>query len=68
MCPLELQELHCLLELKCVPLELHDMALDLQGVPLELQCVHPGAEVCGLELHCYRMSPLELTSTTHGAV
>ena len=47
------------MELKCVPLMLRDMTLDLHDVPLELQCVHPGAEVCALELHCCRMGPLD---------
>ena len=50
----------CLLELKCVPLELRDIALDLQGV-------HPGAEVCALEMHCCRMGPLELKGAIPGA-
>ena len=52
----------CLLELKCVPLELRDMALDLQGV-------YPRAEVCAaaLEMHCCRMGPLELKGATTGA-
>ena len=58
----------CLLELKCVPLKLHDMTLDLQDMSLELQCVHPGAEVCALELHCCRMGPLELKCATPGVV
>ena len=50
----------CLLELKCVPLELRDIALDLRGV-------HSGAEVCTLEMHCSRMGPLELKGATPGA-